>query len=78
MQGVITAAGTVCIERLKKGKKCFNPFFIIIIIFDSKMCPKTQKIQLQKRYLDVSNSIGDGVRAFFGLLPNRKIKNFSK
>jgi hypothetical protein len=55
----------------RRLKKIFQPFF-----FDSKICPKTQKIKFQN--LEVSNSIRDGVRAFFGLLPNGKIKNFSK
>jgi hypothetical protein len=33
------------------------------------MCPKTQKMNLQKRYLEVSNSIRDGVIAFLRFTP---------
>jgi hypothetical protein len=37
-------------------------FFLFL---GSKMCQKNQKMKLQKRYLEVSSSIRDEVRAFF-------------
>jgi hypothetical protein len=40
--------------------------------FDSKMSPKSQKMKLQKRYLEVSNSTRDGVRAFFRFTAKQK------
>jgi hypothetical protein len=36
------------------------------------MCPKNQKFKFKKPYLEVSNSIRDGVRAFFRFTPERK------
>jgi hypothetical protein len=40
------------------------------------MCPKSQKMKPQKRYLEVSYSIRDGVRAFFGFTAKRKKEEF--
>jgi hypothetical protein len=36
------------------------------------MCPKSQKMKPQKRYLEVSNLIRYGVRAFFRFTAERK------
>jgi hypothetical protein len=64
-------------ENKKKGSSL--AFFRIFFLFlESKMRPKNQKMKPQKRYLEVSNSIREEVRAFFGLPPNGKIENFSK
>jgi hypothetical protein len=70
--GSLGVSSYVCIVK-KKSKNRFDPFFLeFFFFFDSKMCPKTQKMNLQKRYLEVSNSIRDGVRAFFRFTPERK------
>jgi hypothetical protein len=48
----------------------------VFIFFGLKMCPKSQKMKPQKRYLEVSNSIRDGVRAFFRFTAEQKNKEF--
>jgi hypothetical protein len=40
------------------------------------MCPKSQKIKLQKHYLEVSNSSRNEVRAFFQFTAERKNYEF--
>jgi hypothetical protein len=44
--------------------------------FDSNMCPKSQKMKLQKHYLEVSNSSRNEVRAFFRFNVERKNYEF--
>ena len=40
------------------------------------MCPKSQKMKLQKHYLEVSNSSRNEVRAFFRFTAERKNYEF--
>jgi hypothetical protein len=52
----------------------FSEFFFLF--FDLKMCPKSQKMKLQKHYLEVSNSSRNEVRAFLRFTVERKNYEF--
>jgi hypothetical protein len=56
---------------LHPGKKSKKKSFV-----DSKMCPKSQKMKLQKHFLEVSNSSRNKVRAFFRFTAERKNYEF--
>jgi hypothetical protein len=69
----VVAQISSCADSEKKG--FFQMVFFSVFIY-SKMCPKSQKMKPQKRYLEVSNSIRDGVRAFFRFTAERKNGEF--
>jgi preprotein translocase subunit YajC len=52
------------------GDRIFFIFFFIFYYL--KMRPKNQNMKPQKRYLEVSRSIGEEVRAFFRFTAKRK------
>jgi hypothetical protein len=68
----VVAQISSCADKVKKV--VFKIFFYLF--FDSKMCPKSQNMKLQKRYLEVSSSIRDGDRAFFQFTAERKKEEF--
>jgi hypothetical protein len=58
-------------KRVKKNISNSFPIFFFFF-YDPKLCPKNRKNKFRKPYLEVSNSIRDGVRAFFRFSPGRK------
>jgi hypothetical protein len=69
----VVAQISSCADKVKKE---WSSKYLFFIFFDSKMCPKSQKMKHQKRYLEGSNSIREGVRAFFRFTAERKKEEF--
>jgi hypothetical protein len=59
-------------EKKQKKDRRSHFFRFFFFLLESKMCPKNQKMNPKKQYLEVSNSIRDGDRAFFRFIAKRK------
>jgi hypothetical protein len=59
-------------ENKKKGSSVAFFRFFFSLFLESKLRPKNQKMNPQKQYLEVSNSIREEVRAIFRFTAKQK------